>query len=143
MCWTGKITGFRIAFKDVPVIKVCYKRGDFKGYLSKIQNYLYDLNKTEKAKLGITPSKVRKGFFFDINEGLHSYEATKFWSEWANYYNVSEYIGLISDENCNYHYVVGFIPKGSIYFINDSGEIVSNKLKLVYDLATKVKKSGD
>lgn len=143
MCWTGKITGFRIAFKDTPVIKVCYKRRDVKGFLSKIQNYLYDLNELEKAKLGISHYKGNKGFFLEINEGLHSYDATEFWKGWANYYNVSEYIGLISDDNCNYHYLVGFVPKGSIYFINEFGEIVSNKLKLVYDLATKVKKSGD
>lgn len=143
MCWVGKITDFRIAFKDVPVIKVCYKSKHISGYLSKIRKHIYDLNKTEKSKLGISRYKPSTDFFLEINEGLHSYEATAFWKGWDKYYNTSEIVGQISDESCCYNYLVGFIPKGSIYFINKHGEIVSNKLKLVYDLATPVKKSGD
>lgn len=143
MCWIGKITGFRIAFKDVPVIKVCYKSKHISGYLSKIRDYVYDLNKTEKARLNISHYKEQKGFLLEINEGLHSYAARDFWKKWTKYYNVSRIIGLINNNVNGYNYLVGFVPKGSIYFINDSGEIVSNKLKLVYDLSTKVTKSGD
>ena len=118
MCWIGNTKDKKIAEKNIPIIKICFKKAG--KIISLIYNFEYVLNKVYTTKL-ITE------FPSTINHGFHSYAKECELQNFVYIYNdnlylVSRYIPI--------YLVNGYIPKGSIYYINTHYEIVSNSIVL-------------
>ena len=133
MCWISFNKPIKmIAEKDIPVVKFVYKRQG--GYQSVYYRYPYKIGDE------VTSTIIFGGENY-IREGLHSYIPCSIYLEgWHSYYicvklknscfNVdtlfSEYDdgSTLVQMNC-------IIPKGSEYYVNERGEVVSNKLKVI------------
>lgn len=137
MCWVGKGPA-KIAERDIVVYKLGYVIETTKEFRSLYQNYTYypkELNKvvtlvpviytTEVSKLH--PSEIRM-----IYEGYHSYKSISlpFNELGTSFRNIL--VGTIIKERisiCNSYYIATFIiPKGSEYYENDRGAIVSSNI---------------
>ena len=124
MCWLSNIPVNCIITKDnIKVYKIFNK--NVEGQLiSPIYDFKWEIGKLYvENDIPNYPSSV-------INKGFHSLKTTpiRCFGYWWNrsYRNLP----LLTDRG---HFVcVCEIPKGSIYFENKYGEIVSNKLKLLY-----------
>ena len=137
MCWIGKGPA-KIAERDIIVYKLGYVIEATKEFRSLYQNYTYypkELNKvvtlvpviftTEVSKL--QPSETGM-----IYEGYHSYKSISLPFNRLGYSFRFILLGTIIKERisiCNSYYIATFIiPKGSNYFENDRGEIVSSNI---------------
>lgn len=150
MCWVGKTEDIHIAKEDIEVRKVLlrerfnnpsfvspYQFMNYKigiGYVTKI-NPFHAFQKSD-------PSRIT------INEGLHCYSPTKcrfvkhensqgetsvitvyLYSEIKNLAVQARNTICFPDSICRYPVLMkAIIPKGTTYYENDSGEIVSEKL---------------
>jgi len=128
MCWIGKITDFRIAFKDIQVIKFMTKNKVADNqFISEFYGKVYTLGKEERMSpfdLGYGRLPICKKLLV-IDEGFHSY--------------IPHPERYKSSANCIVNCI---IPKGTIYFKNKiTGHIVSNKIKVVWSQQYPVKKS--
>lgn len=145
MCWISyKPWQQEVATRDIECFKIC-NLIDNKIY-SLYQKFEYQLNTVYKAKPSFKKQivvKTGKVFSYEITEGIHSYStrcrlkqvvsATEKCKE-------LKYLNIIKDEtllDCiclNLHpnavLVKCIIPEGSIYFINEDDEIVSNQIIL-------------
>lgn len=109
MCWVGNTEDKKIAEKNIPIIKICFKKAG--KIISLFYNFEYVLNKVYTTKL--IPE-----FPFTINHGFHSY---------ATECELQNFVHMYND---NLYLVSGYIPKGSVYYINTHYEIVSNSIVL-------------
>lgn len=144
MCWTSIEKPIkRIAKEDIPVFKIgkITSYGDIKPYFYEFTSYL----------MGVTyKQRIRKYHFlrhFYIDKGLHSYSLSNI--RLKPYYNVikgikTPYITIKTDKTTpesknviiraqdydisNIAIILCTIPKGSTYYVNSCGEVVSNKL---------------
>lgn len=136
MCWVGR--GFaKIAAKDIVVYKLGHVIETTKEFLSLYQNYEYVPGIRNKT-ITLTPmkglehvSQLRKDELGVIYEGYHSYRDISLpfkgiKSDFRIIYlgKTREHIGIYN----NYYVVTFIIPKGSQYYENDLGEIVSNNI---------------
>lgn len=125
MCWYGSNIK-RIAEEDIKVFKVVNKKDTSQYY-----DFLYKFGQLYKSDINIDWEGLNNTVI-SINKGIHSYDL-----------NVKiEYFGyairaiksksgneiLNMHENYIYKLVNCTIPKGSIYYLNDEGEYVSNQL---------------
>ena len=123
MCWVGNTEDKKIAEKNIPIIKICFKKAG--KIISLFYNFEYVLNKVYTTKL--IPE-----FPFTINHGFHSY---------AKECELQNFVHMYND---NLYLVSGYIPKGSVYYINTHYEIVSNSIVLTkcHKLFTKLKENA-
>ena len=129
MCYnafTEKARTKRIAGEDIKVYKIC----DFHNnmVISYFQNYVYvPLEITHEISITFVEE-------FGLNyvvDGYHSYKSCKWYPHLSKYKNL---IAVIEDTYKTYdyksHVVIAefIIPKGTIYYENTNGEIVSNQI---------------
>lgn len=123
MCWCTKDKNYAtpiVAEKDVKVYKVLFVTGD--SILSPCQNFEWELGKLYDDKIKINET----GLETYINEGFHSLKFPPIHKDgsWC--------IGDKELFSCGTYDIVfeAIIPKGSVYYENEDGEIVSTALKL-------------
>lgn len=134
MCWVGKCD-VKIAKRDFYVYKL--GRVSDRGFRSLYQNFIYIpgvLN--EKVKMrpiiyNYSIYKLLKDQYGIIYEGYHSYRDIAMPYSDLGSYSRTIYLGRIA-ENIRLHNIYSIatfiIPKGSEYYKNDSGEIVSSNI---------------
>ena len=128
MCWIGK-NACRIARRDITV----YKLGSVsdKGFKSLYQNFIYkpkEINK--KFELNPIQSCIDKSLYV-IYEGYHSYKDIVM--PYSDLHSCCRtiYLGKIELNHYPYniyHLATFIIPKGSVYYENIYGEIVSSNI---------------
>lgn len=126
MCWTCRINPIKqIAHEDFIVYKILVNGN------SKYYKYHYTLGKLEVLSKDM--EVIWDNPYFEISEGFHSYRVSKAtqvadhyrlyfndgYSDW--YLDVVEPFYSVELYECT-------IPKGSIYYDNGFGEIVSNQI---------------
>lgn len=145
MCWVGSIHDKRIAKRDITVYKILRKCG-----IKRIE-YNAPFRDTTKYKIGCGYNVPYLGVRnygcgdIEINEGLHCYSLNVY----IKFSRDCDLITYSSDgirsglqryyhyESRNtYKYVIAkcIIPKGSTYFINNAGEIVTEALHIIEDI---------
>ena len=151
MCWTSyKPWKQEVATRDIECFKICELIDN--KICSLYRRFEYQLNTTYKAKLTFNKSivaKTGKVLLYEITEGIHSYSTECELKRVsvpnsdvlaAEEYKEVEFLNVIKNESLmdciclNIHpnavLVKCIIPEGSIYFINESEEIVSNQIML-------------
>lgn len=127
MCWIGKYAR-RVARKDIIVYKVgCILENKF---ISFFQNYAYEIKKIN-AEITLMPDTHSEYSLCVIYEGYHSYTDISMPYSKLGSFSRKVYLGKISStlRLCNNYYIATFIiPKGSDYFENCEGEIVSSNI---------------
>ena len=135
MCWIGKCD-VKIAKRDFYVYKI--GRASDKGFKSLYQNFIYIpgvLN--EKVKMSpIIPHyystyKLRKEQYGIIYEGYHSYRDIAMPYSDLGLHSRTIYLGKIAENirlNNIYSIATFIVPKGSEYYENVGGEIVSSNI---------------
>ena len=135
MCWTGKITDKHIAEAgDMPVYKVLLIKGNRLFSPCREMPYAENILYTQKIR-PIGEEEI------GIEEGLHCYSGSCM-VKMKNAYTDRD---IIVDTKRNYrmHYEPyngimavfrGVIPKGTVYYENGHGEIVSEGLKILHRL---------
>lgn len=136
MCWTCNINKLKaqIAKEDINVYKIV-KKATKKYCISPFMDYTYyskDIQPSLTLGVMIEPHSI----FAKITEGYHSYSSVNFVCD-----SIVPYIsgGCVKTIQCgnrdrifkvdNSLYLATFIiPSGYVYFINEKGEIVSNKI---------------
>lgn len=145
MCWVSyKPWKQEVATRDIECFKICELIDN--KICSLYQEFEYQLNTTYKAKLIFSKSivvKTGKVISYEITEGIHSYSTKcklkRIFSPDAEEQKI-KYLKVIKNESLldciclNLHpnavLVKCIIPEGSIYFINEDEEIVSNQIIL-------------
>ena len=134
MCWVGKCD-VKIAKRDFYVYKLgCISD---EGFRSLYQNFIYipkEINKKIKLEPVIHDYKIyelMKKQYGTIYEGYHSYKDIAMpYSDLRPYYRTI-YLGKFAEDirlNNVYSIATFIIPKGSEYYENRAGEIVSNQI---------------
>lgn len=137
MCWTCNINKLeaQIAKEDINVYKVV-KKATSKYCVSPFMNYTYyskDIQSSLTLKMTIEPCSI----FAKIIEGYHSYSSVNFVCDSIVEGICGDYVKIIQCGNRkeifrvdNSLYLATFIvPVGSVYFTNEEGVIVSNKIR--------------
>lgn len=128
MCWMGKCN-VKIAKRDFYVYKIGYI--SYRGFRSLYQNFIYKPKEINK-KVELYPIQ----FFLNesscvIYEGYHSYKDIAMpYSDSGLYFRII-YLGKLVEtiKLHNIYSIATFIiPKGSEYYENDGGEIVSSNI---------------
>lgn len=149
MCWVGKIENKHTAKNNIKTFKVCRITPD-----KKIKPYykingdikIYKEGETYYSPFGVA---YTGSDYIKIDAGLHSYEIYNESIGMESYFTYNELMVIKSStsyEGVNARIVLCTIPKGSKYFINDEGEIVSNcivinkviKSRVTYDNIKKI-----
>ena len=128
MCWIGK-NACRIARRDITV----YKLGRIlkNEFISLYQDYTYEIKSINEE---ITLIPLKHPTFYPlcmIREGYHSYISISMPYSKLGLFSRKVYLGknLSTLWLCNPYYIATFIiPKGSKYFENIYGEIVSSNI---------------
>lgn len=138
MCWIstrkdGKAIA-KIAKKDIPIIKIGHRR--FHLFVSAAYAYGYEMGKLQKP-IKIEPRRR----FYDtlyvdgIEEGYHFYKPRMIRIErvisrpllriWSVFGKIDFHHYTITDTLC---IAKGYIPKGTVYYLNEDGEGVAEQL---------------
>ena len=137
MCWIGKGPA-KIAERDIVVYKLGYIIGTAKEFRSLYQNYTYYPKKLNKV-ITLVPvvyttkvSKLRPSETGIIYEGYHSYKSISLpFNGLGNSFRAI-LLGTIIKERINiynsYYIATFIIPKGSKYYENKCGELVSSNI---------------
>ena len=134
MCWVCDIENLKaqIAKEDINVYKIVNKATK-ESCVSLFRDYTYYLN--------ITPPLLTLGvmsaIFAKITEGYHSYSSVNFVCDSIRKGNFGSYVKTIQLGNSKEKFTVDnslylatfIIPKGSVYFTNEAGAIVSNIIR--------------
>lgn len=134
MCWIGKCD-VKIAERDFYVYKLGHI--SYKNFRSLYQKFIYKPKEINK-KISLDPvcidfaiSKSREETPCVIYEGYHSYkDITMPYSDLHPFYRII-YLGKLAKyiKIFNIYCIATFIiPKGSKYYENDNGEIVSSDI---------------
>ena len=128
MCWIGKCD-VKIAKRDFYVYKI--GRVSNKGFNSLYQNFIYEPKEINK-KVELNPiQRLEYGSAYVIYEGYHSYKDIAMpYSDLHQYYRTI-YLGKITNDirlNNIYSIATFLIPKGSKYYENEVGIIVSSDI---------------
>jgi hypothetical protein len=134
MCWCSgwvETPGRRIAEDDIPVFKILYKTLEGK-YISPHRSYSYNIGEVYKSDIVLS---VLDNYFV-IDVGLHSYSIDCVID--INTYgilvnDIGSHFILDSYYQCSSSPVLMncIIPKGSTYYKNKRGEIVSDELMVI------------
>lgn len=142
MCWVTKNKKFikkRIAKEDIFVKKLMSKSMDTKFVESPCFNMVWKFGRCEKYREKIAIQNVSDSdekLAYIIEQGFHSLSPICDVKK-INYHAVAfceaEKVFSFFDVNDSYILVDAKIPKGSIYYENEQGEIVSNKLMILQE----------
>lgn len=127
MCWIGKYAR-RVARRDITVYKVGYILEN--KFISFFQSYAYEIKKIN-AEITLMPDIHSEYSLCVIYEGYHSYTDISMPYSKLGSSSRKVYLGKTSSTLwlCNNYYIATFIiPKGSDYFENYEGEIVSSNI---------------
>ena len=121
---TQRMPNKRTAVNDIQVYKILKERKtrifNRIKYVSPYYKFKYKLNKVYQSELELD-SQTLDGVLM-IEKGLHSFINLQH----------AEYYRAVGGPCCETWIIFkAIIPKGSTYYINEIGEIVSNKLKIV------------
>lgn len=130
MCWkTNHLAVKRIAETDIPVQKVLSVNTEIGNITSPMYiEFEWEVGKVYECKIG----KVHcsDGISrYAINEGFHSSEKLNHdcqCNEWVNGGSKHLFIAGFWDAVCD-----AVIPAGSEYYLNEDGDYVSNKMKII------------
>ena len=134
MCWVGKCD-VKIAKRDFYVYKLGYVSD--KGFNSLYQDFIYIpgvLNETVKMRPLISNYSIYlllKEQYGIIYEGYHSYRDIAMPYSDLGLHSRTIYLGKIAENirlNNIYSIATFIIPKGSEYYENNNGEIVSSNI---------------
>lgn len=135
MCWIGK-NACRIAERDI----VVYKIGSISGnmFISLYKNYIYKKGKINKDIVLVPDIRYEVNGVFRIEDplyaiyrGYHSYTSISMSYSDLGLDSRTIYLGKFAEDirlNNVYSIATFIIPKGSNYFENDRGEIVSSEI---------------
>ena len=147
MCWRSKKMNKCISDGKVKVFKVCTLKNDGKLYGYFYKDFQYELNTKYKQDITFAMSCLLKGCFIHYGyDGFHSYSKDvckaklsrpqDLWPSWikvvnvyknSNHQEIADYVG---EYNFNFVIVEGYLPKGTTYYVNDKGEIISDSIIL-------------
>lgn len=131
MCWIGRKNTKQIAKRDFYVYKIGVVLGN--TFVSLFQKHIYRI----KGSNPIIPLKPIKNDYeiIEIEAGYHSYKevAIEFYPQnpyFRNIYLGDAIKGFVDDLILYSHLYLGtfIVPKGSEYYINTRGEIVSSNI---------------
>lgn len=134
MCWIGKCD-VKIAKRDFYVYKLGYV--SYKGFHSLYQNFIYtpkEINKEVKLNPNIfeyTVFKLKEEQLCSIYEGYHSYKDISLPYSGIGSYSRIIYLGKYQENirlSKSYYIATFIVPKGSEYYENINGEIVSSSI---------------
>jgi hypothetical protein len=141
MCWHGKLENRKIATEDLKcykiVLKFSYEPFFRPYYRCNKSPIIYEVGKTYYGV--ICPAKVIEDTdLITIHEGIHCYDLSvlicKFYKDkyevkYLLPHGVFLNLGTFSSRTyCKAVLMECTIPKGTIYYMNDKGEIVTEKL---------------
>lgn len=132
MCWiTSKIPDLKIVDKPIKVYKIF--RGSFEKLSSLVYPYDWIPGEIRHQKIGkVISEKILSRTRYRINEGFHSFiYLPKIEPININESYIETAYSFIAFENKKIIVCECEIPKGSLYYINEWDEIVSNKLKII------------
>lgn len=123
MCWiTYGSPSALIAETDIPILKVGREEGNI--MVSPYMEFAYELGKIYKTK--INPTYDAKGLY-RIYAGFHSYDPRELQAYHEFWSIIVAQGGLTQDVYPSHMNVFeGFIPKGSSYYLNMCGKLVSD-----------------
>lgn len=136
MCWIGKGPAF-LAERDIVVYKLGYVIGTTKKFRSLYQNYTYypkGLNKVVTLvpiTCGVKLPQLLSSDLEIIYSGYHSYKSISLPFNGLGFSFRTILLGTIKERIniYNSYYIATFIiPKGSIYYENQQGELVSTNI---------------
>ena len=142
MCWIGELENKRIAIEDIPIYKIMIKGNRKDCFSSYFWHSDYIKNEIRQSIIIVEDKFEGKEKEIKVNVALHSYSIEHTFIEKAytgdprfdnNYTCI--YIKDRFNKNTLEFYdddklivVKGYIPKDSVYYINNRGEVISNKL---------------
>ena len=130
MCWIGRKDNKQVAKRDFYVYKVGLVMG--KTFISLFQKHIYRIKRSNPI-IPLKPVEDNCGMV-TIEAGYHSYKevAIEFYSNpnFRDIYLGDAIKGFVDEFSLYSHlYLCTFIvPKGSEYYINNRGEIVSSNI---------------
>ena len=111
MCWISTELDKKVAEHDITVYKIVLP--NIRGVKSLFYKFWYLFNMTYRGTFNIKLD----GSEYCITEGFHSYK-TKSQVLFANKFYFKKIVKCI-------------LPKGTIYYINNNNEIVSNQIRII------------
>ena len=144
MCWTGKTTDKKVAGENLTVYKILFiMTGESKGIISFSPFYGMGYEKNKVYERSITP-RVFSDYSFgcQIDEGFHCYDGDCIVKECTerpddlvvitkdSYRHIFSGPTLLRDKGLMAAFKC-VIPKGTTYYINKDGEIVSEKIEII------------
>lgn len=144
MCWIGRTTKevkSIFAKEDVFVYKIL-KRNIFNGSLtSPYKEMPYEVGKTYEQGI----NSFHNGTGFAIEEGLHFYDGDCIVRNYGGYVdiysrNTERNIDWFPNHSCEYRITICKcrIPEGTKYYINERGEIVTEKIEIVAEMLSYI-----
>lgn len=130
MCWIGRKYTKQVAKRDFYVYKIGVVLGN--TFVSLFQKHIYRI-KGSNPIIPLEPVKDNFGII-EIKDGYHSYKevAIEFYSSphFRNIYLGDAIKGLVDEFSLYSHLYLGtfIVSKGSEYYINNRGEIVSSNI---------------
>lgn len=146
MRWIGRLRDFRFAHKDKPVFLVC--KAVFDCMTKPDRAYaLMDGNLCYLEQPSRFPMRRTRTFPLILEGGFHSYDPTNMYVA-----DIPERTGKVILSRKDLMHLFGsvestdvlvqaVIPKGSIYFVNRDGQVISSRLKIVWDEKMKINKT--
>lgn len=136
MCWTCNINKLKaqIAKEDINVYKIV-KKATKEYCISPFMDYTY-YSKDIQPSLTLGVTIEPRSIFAKITEGYHSYSSVNFVCDSI----VPDIFGCVKTIQCgnrdrifrvdnSLYLAIFIIPSGCVYFTNEEGEIVSNKIR--------------
>lgn len=136
MCWSSKTLPVRkIAKSNIKVYKILYKVGGIiKSPFFKEFSWEIGVDFSIPSNCLFVEESPRMYF---INEGFHSLKNIPIIVENSYWINSKTRLILFTTDRADTLFEC-IIPKGSIYYINSNGEVVSDHLRIVKEYKKKV-----
>lgn len=143
MCWSSfSKPELKVAENNIPVTKIVkIKQNIIRAYYE--DKFVYSVNETYHSKIKLE-SPYSKVDYYRITEGFHSYKSSCPITLSKSFFCTTLNVGYPNEDGeleqycmtCNSYRTLGImsciIPKGSKYYENEDGEIVSNTIKPIY-----------
>ena len=127
MCWIGRKAAKQVAKRDFYVYKIGLVRGN--TFISLFQKHIYRIKRNNPI-IPLEPVKDNYGII-EIETGYHSYKEVAIdFCHIRDIYLGDAINGFLDDLSLYSHLYLGtfIVPKGSEYYINNRGEIVSSNI---------------
>lgn len=135
MCWTSKNLIQHISDGNVKVFKICVLFGGaIRGYY--YRKFEYELNKEYQTEINISSKIYSLTDETHIgNEGFHSYSEKECFVDtnregFEVYNKKNNFFITVYHSGIKIIVVEGYLPKGTTYYINHDGEIISDRIIL-------------